>query len=213
MTFRIAMRTPLLGLALLVALSATARADLSFLVTLDTTSLQSKGPFEIDFTLTNGGSPNVDQVMISNISLGTDGSAGSPIVLKGGASGDLNSGVTLTDPVLLNDFTQTFTPGSKLMFTVNLTTAANTPTPDNFSFSILDNTGTPLRTSDPSGADTLLNLDITGPSPTINMYGSTTAGLSAPTVTLINGVPEPASLVLLGLAAATAYTRGRRRPR
>jgi len=207
-------------LALLVALSGVSRADLTFTVTLDTTPLESQTaqePFYLDLTLTGGSQFNTAQATVSSFTFGTGGSAGSSSTISttNGASGSLGSGVTLNDSTSFNDFNQAFNPGSQLQFLVNLaTTSYSTPIPANFSFSILDKSGNPIATTDPSGANTLLNFDVTGPMPTINLYSSPTEGLGAPTVSYPGSVPEPATLVMVSLGLGLVMARslvGRRR--
>jgi hypothetical protein len=212
-TIVINLRAALLGFGLILAVTATGRADLTFTVTLDTTPIQSQGPYYVDLTLTGGSTANTATATISQFTFGSGGAAGlnSTITTTGGATGGLGSSVTLTDPTFYNDFNQAFTPGSLLKFTVTIaTTTIDSPIPDNFSFSILDANGIPVPTSDPSTADTLLNLDLTGAMPTIHTYASASAGLAAPTVTMAT-VPEPASVAMLGLGLLAAGLVARRR--
>lgn len=209
-----------IAITLLAALSSPSHADLTFTATLNTTPLESdaaQGPFYVDLTLTGGSTLNTAQVTINGFTFGSGGSAGSSINPTNGASGNINSTVTLVNSTEYNDFYQSFTPGSQLTFNVDVaTTSYDTPIPANFSFSILDGTQNPIPTTDPTGADTLLNVDLNGPSPTFNLYGSVpdSYGLSAPTVSTPSMVPEPATLVMvsLGLLMAGSVARRRRRP-
>jgi hypothetical protein len=211
------LRPGLVGLALLAVMPSPGRADLTFTVTLNTTPLESEGgsgPFYIDLTLTAGSTVNTAQATINSFSFGTGGSAGSnsTITLTNGAAGSLGSGVTLNDSTNYNDFNQAFTPGSLLTFNVDIaTTSISTPIPANFSFSILDGTGNAIATTDPSGASTLLNLDLTGPSPTIHTYSSPSDNLGAPSVSYPGSVPEPASLAMTAIGLVMAGSIARRR--
>ena len=219
MTTRLAMtfsRSFAMALALLAAAPAAGLADLTFTVTLDTTPLGSEGaqgPFALDLTLTGGSMLNTAHATVFGFTFGTGGSAGpaSTIMTTNGAAGSLGSGVTLTDSTSYNDFNQVFTPGSQLVFNVDLaTTAYSTPIPANFSFSILDGTGNPIATDDPSGANTLLNFDVTSASPTIHLYGSPADSLGAPTVSYPGTVPEPATLTMLAVGLVMARSVARR---
>ncbi len=110
---------------------------------------------------------------------------GSPTTI-GSVTGDLGSSITLTDNEFLNEFTQPFTPGDFLRFTVTLTANPESiDVPDQFSFAILDSTyaGGPM-----------LVADINSSNPALLGYSSDALSLSAPT---ISAVPEPSSLWLL----------------
>jgi hypothetical protein len=63
----------------------------------------------------------------------------------------------------VNEFSQYFTPGNMLTFELDLT---NNPqpggTPDEFTFQLIDNTLDEVSTTDPSGSDSLMIIDLTG---------------------------------------------------
>jgi hypothetical protein len=176
--------------------------EVSFGVNVDTSSLVGSpaGPFQIGFVLIDAsglGDAN-NTVDIANFAFG-GGAAGSvdPSASIGGESGDLLSGITLTDSSPLNSFASEFTPGSSLSFMVTMTTnqdASLHPSVglpgDQFDFFILsgDNPGgslLPLATTDPTGTDTLAVAQIIPNGVTIQQYQLVTT-------------PEPGSLWLLG---------------
>jgi hypothetical protein len=219
----------LLGLALILA-GTTARADLVLDVSLDTSRLAANytGPFALDFELvgTNG-----NTVTVSKFSFGSGGAAGpGSAFLTGGAGGDLGSSVTLFDNntgTFFSDFNQQFTPGATLSFTVDATLVPppSGGAPDNFSMVIFQRYdpvngynpsngtgGTPIPTTDPTGADTFFNFNVNGPgTTTVSSYPSSSGDISI-TVTQASVVPEPSTGLLtlvgiLGLAGASCRSR------
>jgi hypothetical protein len=196
--------------ALFVLLPASALADIVVDVSLNTTPLvgHPAAPFFLNFQFTDGsgtGDAN-NTVTLSDFAFGPGGAAvGSPSLI-GGASGDVTSGVSLTDSSFSNLFTQQFTPGNELSFVLSLTTNVDAgPQPDEFSFAILDNSGFEIPSLSPTGA--LLVTDINSSSPVIQTFAtdSTTApfgggnpiAMDAPSVQPVQTVvPEPGSLVL-----------------
>jgi hypothetical protein len=219
-------------IALLVA-AGTASADEIFTVTLNTTPLAtapgtSAGPFSLAFQLVDGSQPNNNTATISGFTYGVGGSAGSgcpaalPSCTFGGASGDISSSVSLNDSSAFNALIETFTPGNGLSFQVDLTTNVDSGwTPDAFAFSILDSGGGSIPTQDPSGADTLLTINIDSANPTILAYGTdpsrNTLGGTGPSITMdapVSGpttpTPEPSSLSLLALGLGGVMTMVRR---
>src|SRR5262249_4554991 len=93
-------------------------------VTLNTAQLvgDPAGPFSIIFVLTDGsgiGDTN-NTVTIGNMSFGGGSALGTPILL-GGASGSVQTGVTITDSSLVSMFIQQFAPGNQLSFALDLT--------------------------------------------------------------------------------------------
>jgi hypothetical protein len=219
----------------LLLTAGTARCDEIVAVTLNTTPLTSAGaapaaPWALAFQLVQGSQPNNNTATISDFSYGTGGSAGSgcaaalsPCVF-GGASGSISNSASLVTSSAFNALVETFTPGSSLSFLLDLTTNVDTGgTPDAFAFSILDNSGSSIPTLDPTGADTLLTINIDSPSPTILTYATdpsrdTLGGagpsltMSAPTVAPpTSSVPEPGMLPLLGTCVLSAGVLLRRR--
>jgi hypothetical protein len=211
----------LILIALSLALIApSARADYIVNVTLDTSVLASNNPgqgsFAVDFQLNDGsgaGGDGNNTATITNFNLnggsltsGTDSSSG-------GASGNLGGTLAITDNSFFNDFNQTFTPGSSLSFTVDLTTnfssAEASNFPDQFSFTVYSNGGT--------NTASFLTIDITGANPVVTTSGGSLgngASVLAPSVQPAVATPEPSSLLLyltglLGLAGG-AWRRRRR---
>jgi hypothetical protein len=194
------------------ALPAAANAQLTYNVWIDTSSLVGSpdGPFSIDFQLNDGSglSDGNNWATLSNFQFGGGGALDSATLL-GGATGDLGSGVTLTDSSPFNEFYQTFTAGASLSFDLTLTTNADSgDTPDVFTFSLLDGSLFNLPTKSP-GTDTFFQVVLDGTNPVIATYASANDAITAPTV---SPVPEPATYglwagVVLVLAAAARRLR------
>ena len=165
-----------LATGLVALVPVVSRADLAFTVTLNTSGLigHAAGPFALDFQLVDGsglGEGN-NTVTISNFTFGGGAAAGSA-TLVGGVIGSLGAGLSLHDTVFFNEFTQGFTAGSTLSFDVHTTTNVDAgPTPDEFSFAILDKSGVELPTTDPTGVNTFLTVTLDSANPTINAYAS-----------------------------------------
>ena len=217
-----------IAFALLVTvLPSVCRADQQFMVTLDTTNLAggthaygAGAPYSLDFTLTSGNIPTQSNtVTISDISLGGGSSTPGTGTATGSASGDLSSAISLSSGVnMLNDFFQSFVPGTTVSFLVDLSTNYAGGTPDNFSFSILDTNLNPILTTDPSLANTLMNVDIVpgltassfNVSAGLDQNGSPTLG--PPGVSAAATVPEPSTFLLtltgaLTFASASVWKR------
>jgi|SRR5579884_1316571 len=171
---------------------SSAFADHIVDITVNTSGLGT-GSSEVLFFLTGTGT---NRATLSGFSLG-GGTAGAVDLgnVSGsgtGASNGLNTGVSLDDgAAFLNGFAQYFTAGTELAFVLDLTTNAVLPNPDQFSFAILDPTGNPVATSDPTGFDNLLTINIDSASPAPNVY-SNLITVTTPVVT-----PEPSSILLL----------------
>ena len=207
-----------LGVVLLLGAPITeCRAGLNFEVSLDTSLLigHPAGPFEIDFQLNPGAGTGTNSVTISNFTFGTGSPLGSP-TYTGSASGSLSSSVMLSEGSFLNEFTQSFTAGKTLTFDVNMTTNVVRPTPDQFSFAILDCMGNELPTTSPLDAIVVVNIDSS--SPTILTYGgdpSRAPSCGGPPIPFLapSIVPEPPSLALMALGSLSLLILPRQRTR
>ncbi len=182
---------------LLAILASTPNlASTMYSVTINTAPLNAtQGYLAFDFLQ---GFPIEDNTVtisdfITNASLGT-------LTTTGDATGNISPGPgTLDDMNFFNEFLQEVTFGTTISFDLALTTNG-AATPDNFSFYLLDSSQFPISTSDPTGADSLVSIDITGPSLTPNIYTSADA---TATVTLVgSSTPEPGGFWLVGISLA-----------
>ena len=203
------MKNSLLLIVALAALLFTFEAPTSFAtgislnVSIDTSGLPATPGSEIFFILTDGsglGDAN-NTATLTTFALG--GGAVGAVDLSntfGGASGDMSSTVSLTDSSFTNVFAETFSAGSSLSFLLNLTTNLDAGgTPDLFSIAITDPSGTLVSTSDPTGFNNLLVINLDSASPSPSTYSSLLTLSSPGPIT----TPEPATILLLaaGLAA------------
>jgi hypothetical protein len=206
----------------LSVLPVAASADSIFNVTLDTAPLvgHPAGPFYVGLTFTDGSgvADANNTVTVGNINFGGGSALGSPLVF-GGASGSLETGVTITDRFFLSLFTEQFAPGLHLSFSLGLTPNDDAGgIPDRLLFFILDSSGVPLPTLSPFG-DYFLGVDLHSTGPIFDVYGSDpsrapTVGnpvsISAPSITPVTPVPEPSTIYLLGGAlVAMAFLKHR----
>ena len=178
-------------------------------VSLDTSGLS--GIFELGFVLIDGsgtGDAN-NTVTLNNFGFG-GGSAGAvdPVNTTGGASGDFASGVTIVDSEFFNFLAQAFTAGTGLTFDFGLTTNVDAGgTPDQFSLALFQSDGTPIPSSDQSGALLVVNLDSAQPGFSVFATELT----PAPIVTLAASAAEPSTVSLLAFALTGALWSVRRR--
>jgi len=174
-------------------------------VSLDTSLLigSAAGPFELAFILTDGSgtSDANNTITLSNFAFG-GGSAGATdnTLSGGGESGSLLSGVSLIDSSFFNVFASSFTPGNTLSFLLSLTTNVDAAAPDQFSFILLQGDGSAVNTSDSSGANSLLTVNIDSSSPSIATFASDLT--PAPIISAT--VPEPPSGLLMAAALCVA---------
>ena len=210
MNYRILIRMAFIFATLFVALGQrSALADDIVGVTVDTSGLGSFGNSEVFFTLTGTGG---NTATLSNISLsgGTAGTvdAGNAVGSGTNAGNGLGSGISLNDgTAFLNVFAQSFVASNQLSFLLDLTTNVVSPTPDQFSLFMLDPNGNPVPTSDPTGFDNLLSINLDSTNPTPNIY-SGIVSTATPTRT-----PEPSSLLMLGCGLLSLALMSRRRIR
>ena len=139
---------------------------------------------------------------------------------SGAVFGALPGTVTLSDSSFFNEYLEGITLGSTVSFQLDVTSHAPTggALPDTFSLFVLDSSAASslLTTTDPSGADALVSIQINGSASGILGVYTATPGVMA-TVTPAQpstGVPEPdvLTLMILGVSAAAIFRRmGRRR--
>lgn len=198
----------LLGILYSGAITTLASAPLYVGVNLfDTTSLigHAAGPFSLEFQLVGG--PQADSgaantAVLSAFQFFGGGPAGSPTYI-GDVSGSLATSVKLTDTTFFNEFIQPFTPGAELRFRLALTSAFIDVPPDEFTFAILDRTGTEIPTRSP--LDVFLQIDITSDNPPVQAFGTDPTRLPAgvgPGIAIatpnVLPVPEPKLWELIG---------------
>jgi len=149
--------------------------------------------------------------MLQSFNLGGGTALGTPTYMGAGISGNLTSGITMTDKDFLELFSQQFKAGSSLSFTLTATDAFAGGSPDGFLMYVCDATFTTCYSDDPlSGA--LLSLQITGQpltSADLVRTGAAAQGLAAPAVTAI---PEPRLSVLIAIAGAGLALLRRKKP-
>ncbi len=186
-------------------------APIAFHVVVNTASMVGSGsaPFALDFQLT-GGNPLGNTATISDVTFNGGAATNTPpaTAASGLASGTLATSVTLsTNPAnFVSEFYQGFTPGLSLAFNLLLTTNVNTPTPDAFSFAILDKNLQNIQT--PGLGDALLLVNLSSDRPSVQRF--TGVGPFSAVAVTATPVPEPASLLLIGSGLVVAAARRRR---
>ncbi|HRQ64117.1 MAG TPA: hypothetical protein PKZ76_04500 [Xanthomonadaceae bacterium] len=182
-----------LGLAGLgLALSLAAQADpVSYEISVNTTPLAGQQGFvAFDFIDGDGQPGNVASI---------DGFASDAALVELVLIGDADGGL-VPGPLLLGDG-QFFSSGrQELVFATSMsfrlqvsTEGPHAPFPDAFSFFLLDAVQRPFATTDPSGADALLVVSISGPEPGIEVFESAFAGIGVGgdlTITDIRARPD-----------------------
>lgn len=176
-------------------------ADTVDQVTIDTSAANAggSGQAELIFSLTDGngtGDAN-NTVTLSDLSFGA-GASLDPAVDTSNVTGTLGTTVSMTDSTFDSSLGILFNPGGTVSFLLDFTTNPDSGgTPDSFSFVMFDSNGNLIATADPTGSDTILN---------INLDGSNTSTFSDPAFATVTSAaiatPEPSSLLLLTMGLA-----------
>jgi hypothetical protein len=190
----------IVAVASILALCAPGRAQSVFDVTLDTTGLSGSTGF-LAFDFIDGDGVNNNTVSITSFL--TDGVlAGTTNDNTGGASGDLPGDLSITDSSFFNESLRGLTYGTSLSFRVTVSEAFADGTPDQFSFFLLDVLGisSVVATSDPTGANSVFVVDVTGiPGGSLQAFTTTAPGVSFQIAPLQSSAPEPGTIGLVGM--------------
>jgi hypothetical protein len=205
----------LVPLAACLILAGPASADISYSVSVDTTSITGTTG-SLDFNFNPG--PLITQFALADlVDFSSDGLlAGSPVLTGDVSGGSLPSTVTFDNGGALNDYFDGFTFGSNLMFVVRLYGPAIS-SPDGVSTS--GSLFTLSMFSDAAGTVPVLTSDTTdgfAVTLSVNLDGSTTpTNFSAHTTLGQETVPEPGAIlpVAAALAAVAVAARRKTRPR
>jgi hypothetical protein len=210
----------LLAVGWLLAVPAFAWAQFS--VTLDTAGLSSAYSYAIEYQFALGGAGTGNTAAVSGITFGTGGSAESAgsVQTIGSVTGDLQS-----QPIVLSgisggyaDFTQDFTPGSQLQFTVKMSNLSQTGgNSDTFIFDLLyldPSSGNwyQISTNNPNFNNALLEIDtspfgVGQPSYIASDSNDPNFTLPAPDTMLTAPAPSTFCLLLTGLPALILFRR------
>lgn len=186
---------PLMACALLVAPLAAEATQIS--IGLDTSALigGTTAPYYIEFQFTNGDGLNNNSVTIGSFDFGGGSASGSP-TLGGGVSGSLSSGLIMNDTLFFNYFYEAFIPGNFLSFMATISDNYVDPTPDQFSFAILNNSLIEVPTQGPGNE--FVNVDLKSPL-VINTFSGISGTDTDPVVGApsVQTVPEPGTLLLM----------------
>lgn len=186
--------------------ATVARADLAYLIDINTTSLlgNSSAPFSIDFQSLYG-SGAAQTITVSNFSL-TGGTLLGGANSFGAVSGLLPSTLTFNPSAgsFYNEYFQQFSSTvTDIKFRVDLSTNASVDTPTSFVVALLDNNFANIPTS--GVGDSLVIYNLNG----ANTNFQTGTGLGV--AVSVTPVPEPATYGLVASAAALALVALRRR--
>jgi PEP-CTERM motif len=207
--------------------SFRAGAQVYYTVTIDTSQIVGASGYA-EFSLSDGtvvdstGPSTANSVTLSNFNF-NGGSAGSILPPNiGNASGNMNSSILLADgdPGGVADLAQGYTNGSSLSFDVAMTEVPQPGTADEFLIRLLDGSVNYYNTTDPSGNNAFLRVDITSSTLGISnifTYAGSGVNIPAPTVTIhaapVNGTPEPGTWAMLAASSAAGVFALRRRRR
>ncbi|MEO8100271.1 MAG: NF038129 family PEP-CTERM protein [Acidobacteriota bacterium] len=197
-----------LSTAFLVTVLTNSALAASYEVRLNTTALMghAAGPFWIAFQLTDGsasGNRN-NTVVLSQFNFG-GGSVIGQATLLGGVSGGTGSQVMFTDSSLINQLTQRFQPGTQLTFRVSFTTNEEADgTPDAFSFSLLDGSGTEIPTQGGENFDVLVSIRLGASNPDRVRAFAGDSGRRPPSGAATIAIPAPV-LTAFQLVSSASY--------
>jgi hypothetical protein len=192
---RLALLLSTLSLLAFNSAKATTYPDLTYTVNLNLANLASymaNAPISLDLQLAQGSGNVTNTVTLSNFTFTGGTAMTTPNYDVGGVSGSITGTLTLTSSAQDNEFATALSSGvTAISFNVDQTPNAEvvnsgTVIPDQFNVSLIDTALNYVPTTDPSGADTLVNSDL-GPQATVNRYTITAAPEPGTTAMLLVG--------------------------
>ncbi len=194
-------------------LAAPGQAQTTQVITLDTSALSGLGTYSLDFQLLDGSLAADGNSAVTLSGFSSPGVTFDPAQAQSfgaGVSGALSTGLTLTDtdPSGEDEFQQAFTAaaGSQVQFTLRLSPQSlDTPTPDTFTFGVLDSSGSVVPTNGPTGGELVVSNFTSLPPPfdpayhTVDTANSPNTPSLQPTITAPPAVPEASTTVSFGL--------------
>lgn len=174
------------GAAAALWFATTAAATEPFTVVINTTSLTGTSGFIVfDFL---DGSPGTNEIVVNRFS--TNGTLNSGQAL-GSTTGSLLSGPLRlnTTSNFFNQWSQAITFGTSIRFDFTSTSISGV-IPDNFSLYLLPSSQVPFITTDPTGANAVLSMDVTTNS-TPQVHTSTFFTVSVRQSVFTNGFEAP----------------------
>jgi hypothetical protein len=193
---------------LMLCFGGRAHAD-SLTVTVDTSGLS--GNLTLDFYLTDGSGTGDGNTVVSigDFLFGGGGVVPGTISTFGSATGDISSGISLTDANFFSEWQQQFTAGSQLAFSASLNpSSVDSPFPDGFGF-LIDEVPT---TDTLAGNILFVEFDSLHPAPqAFSLTDSAGNMLGNVTATPTESAPEPStlSLMLVGIAFGLLFFKSR----
>jgi hypothetical protein len=208
-----------LSASFLLALASVSKADLTYFVSLDVSSLLTKpnAPFALDFQLITGSGNVSNTVTLSNFVVTGGNLSLTPDFTNGGQSGRVDSSIVLTNTASDNEYATLIDAGVTLI-TFKVTETLNsevvgsgTPIQDQFNVAIYNSNVDNLPTLDPSGGNALVSSVISAGQTlsSVQTFASPDSGVN--TFVGTSAVPEPGSAGLLLLGACGLLAR-RKRP-
>lgn len=208
-----------LALAVLGLVGPARAGSVSYLVTANTTGrLSDAGFLELQLNPSTPPASATVTATISNFS--SDGSLGS-VSINTGVTGSFSSTPAVMDNTTLGDLQQNFTYGKTLSFELTLSgseinnTTSGVYTGTILTFILEDSGQNGLNTGPLAGeaVDIYVNPNGAGTGLMVDTYPPASGNYPSVTVSPFGVVPEPSSVILLGLGAGAVLVFGRRRMR
>jgi hypothetical protein len=199
-------------------LAHTARADVNYNISLDTTSMlsASNAPYYLYFNFTSGtgSSDGNNTATLGGFSfLGSSAGLNGSVSINGFGGGDTTTSILLTNTSTPTEWYQAINVGTtNISFNLDLTSLVNLTIPDRFSIGVLDSSLGQIFTTAPDTVSLItIDLDGTATNTVATYMGDTNAGAPA-VIANVSAVPEPSTYLLFGIGALVLVVAFRRRP-